>query len=341
MEQVTARFRLRLAVVAWVLGVACVVYGWLNAVEELWGQLQLGLGGLAFGVVGLLLCLRSGVAMGWLFLGAQGLMGLSLAFNTLSFGLLLLLAAVLLLFPSGRLPSPRWIWAVVVLGLAGSSWMLFDVLALVENENVAWTVYFVSSTVVLVASAVRVINDYRKAVGQTRQQLKWLAWVLAVGGILLLSSALGVGLLSQFNQLAGVVLFVGGPVAIGFAVARYRLYEIDRIISRTVTYAVVVGLLVGAVAVVAALVGTRFESPLVVAGTTLAVAAAFNPLRSRVQRSVDRRFNRATYDRQRVANEFMATLQVEVEISDLVEGWVGVVSETMQPREVGVWTRVS
>ncbi|MFZ0015361.1 MAG: hypothetical protein WAL25_14735 [Acidimicrobiia bacterium] len=329
------------ALFLWMLGVVCVYYGWSNAVEGLWTQLQLGLGGLAFGFVGLLLSLRSGVAMGWLFLGAQALMGLSLAFSDLAFGLLILLAAVLLLFPSGRLPSRRWVWAVVVLAVAASFWVVFDVLALVEDDDVSWAVSFVLSTVVLVASAVRIFNDYRHALGQTRQQLKWLAWVLAVGGFLLALSAFGVAFLRDSHQLAGVVLFVGAPVAIGFAVARYRLYDIDRIISRTVTYALVVGVLVAAVTAIAALVGTRFESPLVVAATTLGVAAVFNPLRTRVQRLVDRRFNRSTYDHEQVVHGFTSTLQDEVDMTGLLDGWVEVVSETMQPREVGVWTRIS
>lgn len=333
--------RRALAVFLWLVGLVCLGYGGLNATDGWWVQVQLGLGGLAFGAVGLVLAIRTSTAMGWLFLGAQGLMGLSLAFSDLTFGLLVLLAAVLLLFPSGRLPSRPWLLASFVLAIATAVWLAVDVLSIFENENLSWAVYFISSTAVLVASAVRIVNDYRKAVGQTRQQLKWLAWVLAIGGLLLVLSTLGISPLQNANQLAGVVLLVGGPIAIGIAVTRYRLYEIDRIISRTVSYTLVVAILAGAVAVIAALVGTRFDSPLLVAAITLGVAAAFNPLRARVQRWVDRRFNRSKYDHERVVEQFSATLREGFDVEGLAAGWVGVVSETMQPRQIGVWTRVS
>jgi hypothetical protein len=339
MESTTTRRVL--AVVLWLIGLVCVGYGWLNAVEDVWAQVQAGLGGFAFGAVGIVLTLRTSVAMGWLFLLAQVLMGLSLAFPDLAFGLLLLLAAILLLFPSGTLPSRRWLLASFALAAATAVWLLFDVLSVFENEDLVWPVYFVSSTAVLAASAVRLVGDYRKAVGQTRQQLKWLAWVLGIGGVLLLLSMIPVPPLQDANQLAGLLLLVGGPVAIGLAVTRYRLYDIDRIISRTVTYTLVVGILSGAIAAAAALVGTRFDSPLVVAAITLGVAATFNPLRARAQRWVDRRFNRSKYDRERVVEQFTATLRDGFDADGLVAGWVGVVSETMQPREIGVWTRVS
>ncbi len=328
------------AIVFWAFGVVCVVYGWLNAVEGAWVQLQLGLGGLAFGVVGLVLALRSVVAMAWLFLGTQALMGLSMSYTQLSWGLLLTLSAVLLIFPSGRLPSRRWLWAPVALGLAGVIWLVVDVLDLIDNDGISFAVFIASSTPVITASAVRIISDYRRAVGQTRQQLKWLAWILGVGGLLLVVSAIG-GPVQSANHLAGLALLVGGPVAIGVAVTRYRLYEIDRIISRTVSYALVVGVLAGGVAGIAALIGVQFDNPLIVAGTTLGVAALFNPLRVRIQAWVERRFNRSKYDHERVAERFTSTLQGEFDMEDVTAGLLGVVSETMQPAQVGIWTRIS
>jgi hypothetical protein len=123
------------------------------------------------------------------------------------------------------------------------------------------------------------------------------------------------------------------------AILRYRLYEIDRIISRTVTYALVVGLLVLAVAGVATLVGSRFDDPIVVAATTLAVAAVFNPLRKRVQGLVDRRFNRSLFDSGRVMDDFAASLRERVDQIEVIDGWTGVVSQTMQPSTLGVWIR--
>jgi hypothetical protein len=133
----------------------------------------------------------------------------------------------------------------------------------------------------------------------------------------------------------------GLPVAVAIAVLRYRLYEIDRIISRTVSYAVVVAFLAllffGVVTVLSSLLAA--ESDLAIAGSTLAVAALFNPVRRRVQVWVDRRFNRSRYDTQRVMDRFAGSLQDRVDSQEVVDGWVGVVSETMQPASVAVWVR--
>jgi uncharacterized membrane protein YbhN (UPF0104 family) len=131
------------------------------------------------------------------------------------------------------------------------------------------------------------------------------------------------------------------PAAIGVAITRYRLYEIDRLISRTVSYLLVIGLLVGVYAGLVALlqVFVPSDNPLVVAASTLAVAALFNPVRKRIQDWVDRRFNRSRYDAERVMDSFASTLRDRVEVGDVVDGWVGVVSETMQPTAVGVWIR--
>lgn len=130
------------------------------------------------------------------------------------------------------------------------------------------------------------------------------------------------------------------PVSIFLAINRFRLYEIDRLISRTVSYAVVVALLLGTVAAVAAVVGTRFSEPPVVAGTTLAVAALFNPLRRRVQLTVDRRFNRSRYDAERVMDEFAGRLRKQLDMGGIADGWTRVVSDTMQPSTLGVWIRL-
>jgi hypothetical protein len=138
-----------------------------------------------------------------------------------------------------------------------------------------------------------------------------------------------------------IVLTVGLPVSIAVAITRYRLYEIDRIISRTVGYLLVVALLGGLFFAAVTTLGSVFpaDSPLAVAGSTLAVAALFNPLRRRVQEWVDRRFNRARYDAQRVMERFAGSLQGRLDHDGVVDGWVGVVAETMQPASVAVWVR--
>ncbi|MGH8947860.1 MAG: hypothetical protein ACRDXF_03290, partial [Acidimicrobiia bacterium] len=135
-------------------------------------------------------------------------------------------------------------------------------------------------------------------------------------------------------------LFVGGAVTL--AILRYRLFEIDRLISRTVTYAVVAGALalvygVGAIWLPSRIVGE--QTPLFVAGSTLAVAALFNPLRRRVMRWVDRRFNRSSYDLEQITDRFAARLRDQVDADRLADDWAKVVTGTLQPSAVGVWVR--
>ncbi len=131
------------------------------------------------------------------------------------------------------------------------------------------------------------------------------------------------------------------PIAIGIAVLRYRLYEIDRLLSRTVSYLLVVGVLAAVFFGVVAVAGSLFQtdSDLAVAGSTLAVAALFNPVRKRVQGWVDRRFNRSRYDAQKVMDRFAGSLRDQVDSHEVVDGWVGVVAQTMQPESVSVWVR--
>jgi hypothetical protein len=131
------------------------------------------------------------------------------------------------------------------------------------------------------------------------------------------------------------------PVAATLAILRYRLFEIDRIISRTVSYAIVIVLLASVYFLgLTALTGLLdTNSPLAVAGSTLAAAALFNPLRRRVQRGVDHRFNRTRYDAERVMIGFTGSLRDEVDPDSVVAGWVSVVNDTMHPASTGVWVR--
>jgi hypothetical protein len=129
------------------------------------------------------------------------------------------------------------------------------------------------------------------------------------------------------------------PVSIGVAILKYRLYEIDRIISRTLAYAIVTGLLVGLYAglVLLATEVLTLKSPVAVAVATLATAALFNPVRRRVQRIVDRRFNRARYDAERTVEAFAAGLQGAVDLDSVRDGLVGVVHRALEPAHVSVW----
>ncbi len=131
------------------------------------------------------------------------------------------------------------------------------------------------------------------------------------------------------------------PLAIAVAVFRYRLFEIDRIISRTVGYVLVIGLLVVVYAAGAAWLPTRLggESPLFVAGSTLAVAALFNPVRRRLLHWVDRKFYRTRYDAERVVDGFVASLKDRTDLNGLADEWVTAVTETMRPASIGIWVR--
>jgi hypothetical protein len=187
---------------------------------------------------------------------------------------------------------------------------------------------------------VSLVVRWVRSTGEEHLQMKWLVPAFFVFGL---------GVFAEFGgfqgSLAANILLPAGlilvPVAIGLAILRYRLYDIDRIVSRTVSYTLVVVLLaavyVGGVTGLTSLLPD--QSRLVVAATTLAVAALFNPVRRRVQGWVDRRFNRSRYDTQRVMDRFAGSLRDQVDTTEVVDGWVGVVAETMQPAAVGVWVR--
>jgi hypothetical protein len=189
------------------------------------------------------------------------------------------------------------------------------------------------------AAIASIFGRWRRSTGVERQQFRWLLF----GGAVFIS-VLSLGQVVADDWNGGIFWLLGNmaiPAAIGVAITRYRLYEIDRLISRTVSYVLVIGLLVGVYAGLVAVlqVFVPSDNPLVVAASTLAVAALFNPVRKRIQYWVDRRFNRSRYDAERVMDSFASTLRDRVEIGDVVDGWVGVVSETMQPTAVGVWIR--
>ena len=198
---------------------------------------------------------------------------------------------------------------------------------------------FLVLIVFVLAAIVSVVARWRSSVGVERLQYRWLLM-----GALVFLLTISAGQLIPEDSNAMFLWIVGGaaiPVTVGVAVLRFRLYEIDRIVSRTVSYTLVVVLLaavyVGGVTGLTSLLPD--QSRLVVAATTLLVAALFNPVRRRVQGWVDRRFNRSRYDTERVMDRFAGSLRDQVDSDEVVDGWVGVVSETMQPAAVGVWLR--
>jgi hypothetical protein len=181
----------------------------------------------------------------------------------------------------------------------------------------------------------------RRSTGVERQQLKWFLFAATSLALGLVSSFDNFNLPQAINDAISAVTLSALWVAIGVAIVRYRLFEIDRIVSRTVTYLLVVALLasvyLGGFLLVTELLPRAND--LGTAGATLAVAGLFNPVRRRVQGAVDRRFNRSRYDTQKVMDEFSGTLQERVDSEGLVEGWLGVVSETMQPSAAAVWIK--
>jgi hypothetical protein len=195
----------------------------------------------------------------------------------------------------------------------------------------------------LVAAAiVSVALRWHRSAGIERQQYRWLL----LGGIVFVT-IIGLSQVMPEDSPADFVWLLGGsaiPVSIGVAVTRYRLYEIDRILSRGLAYGLVVVLLgsvfaVGVVAVPNLVIGTGSAPALAVATSTLIVAALFNPVRKRALAWVDRRFNRSRYDAEQVMSAFGDTLRNRIETDDLVGGWVDVVSRTMEPAALGVWVR--
>lgn len=322
--------------VTWAVGLILVLTGIPASSEGVWAITQVALGGITFGFVGLMLTLRTQNVMGWLSLGLAAVFGLSLhGFHGLE---IVVVAAFLLLFPTGRLPSPRWRIAVVALGIAAVTVSL-DLTVGLSDDNWAWLVFMVCVVPVMTAGAVRIVADYRRARGDLRQQLKWVAWVLGVGAALLAVSMIPVPYLDDAHELAGLVLLVGAPIAIALAISKYRLYEVDRLISRTVTYGLVLVVVGAAYAGVVTLIASQLDGPAAVASATLVAAALFQPLRRRIQQGVDRRFNRSRYDAERIAAEFSSSLRGKVDAGEVLGGWLAVVGSTLQPRSAGVWIR--
>lgn len=360
--------------------------GWIGSMEESAESIVL-MGAMAYFLgLGTFILLRAeGNRIGFVFSG----MAMGIAVSGLAAGMadnghpvayaigeafwLTSLGAASLLFlwyPTGRVPSRRWlpaqyfvalsllaVWSMGLLteqlcvgdstGGVCSEWIDNPIgVAGVPNPEFSGPAIPLFA-LVYVLSIVSLGFRYRAAKHTERLQLKWF---LLAGSGLVLAIALEV-VIESFWQVeppdwvgalaTTSILLI--PVAATIAITRYRLYEIDRIISRTVSYALVVGLLAGIFAVGVVWIPNVLPglegSPISVAASTLAVAALFNPLRRRVQHAVDRRFNRSRYDAEQVVEGFAGSLGDGIDSEGLVDGWVGVVYETMQPGGVGVWMK--
>ncbi len=270
-----------------------------------------------------------------------------------------------LLFPTGRLPSRRWRWlgwltmAFVFVGVISGAFTpgpvdglgpLRNPLGIEGFTNVYKAVLYTMAPLLFVASALSVFMRLRRATGVERQQIKWFAYTAALTAITLVINIITVAVDAPlwFERAAFALFTAAGTantVSIGIAILRYRLYDIDLLINRTLVYGpltamlvlVYVGSVVGLQAALRVLTGQ--ESTLAVVASTLAIAALFSPLRRRIQAFIDRRFYRRKYDAARTLEAFNARLRDETELDALSGDVVGVVRQTMQPEHVSLWLR--
>ncbi len=209
--------------------------------------------------------------------------------------------------------------------------------------NVSQAVFFILALVIALAWLGSCIPAYRRATGDRRQQLKWLLLggsIAAVGVVLSVVLSDFKGVLGAIAGLA-IVGALGIPLGIGIGITKYRLYDIDRIISRTVSYTLLTGVLVG-VFTGLVLLTTRvlpFSSPVGVAAATLAAASLFNPLRGRLQRWVDRRFNRARYDADALVGAFSSSLRNAVDLDTVRSALLETTTRAVEPTHISVWLR--
>ncbi|HKP99841.1 MAG TPA: hypothetical protein VJ735_05875 [Actinomycetes bacterium] len=270
---------------------------------------------------------------------------------------------ILLLTPTGSLPSPRWRrWAWIAAAVPAAfvvAWLLgmpavdpesvlhgipnpFAIAALEGPLRVVAGVTAPLTALTLVVAGWSLVRRFRRARGTERQQLRWLSFAaaLALPAVLVLYAGVLTGNLELAGWAVGVFLALL-PLAICAAIARYRLYDLDRIISRTLAYGLLTVLLgLGYAAVVLGLGRLLPEgSSLVVAAATLAAAAVFQPLRRRVQALVDRRFNRRRYDAAQTIAAFRAHLRQEIDLDTLTGELLAVVEQTMHPTQTSLWLR--
>jgi hypothetical protein len=274
---------------------------------------------------------------------------------------------LLLLFPNGKLPSRRfrpiaWLAVAGILSIFAS--IAFVPGPLHDYESVTnpagirgaesllramgdlgGLAFFLS----VLGSLASIVIRYRRAVVEVRQQLKWLTYAAGVVGLALVGSVLAEalisspGLASDVSNLLVTTSLSALPIAIGIAILKHRLYDIDLIINRTLVYGALTALLAatyfGIVVLLQGVIPAAGDSDLTIAGSTLAVAALFRPLRARVQGFIDRRFYRRKVDAQHTLESFSSRLRDDVDLDHLSADLLGVVRDTMQPEHASLWLR--
>jgi len=270
-------------------------------------------------------------------------------------GVAIIVAWIPLLFPTGTLPGPRWrgpaagltlLFLISLLALAAQTSPRMDGTPAAAGGDLAVVVSIELLAMVAVA-AIAVVSRYRSGDGVARAQIRWFGAAVSLCLAGFAGTAVQAALQPDADLQVMLLVFYTGilamPIAIGVAVTRYRLYEIDRLISRTIGWAIVTGALVavfaGLVVGFQAVLPLGSENTLVVAVSTLVAFALFQPLRRRVQHGVDRRFDRARYDRERVAAAFADRLRDRVDLAGVERDLAATVGATMNPTSAGVWLR--
>jgi hypothetical protein len=321
------------------------------------------------------LCLALGLAAVLIWLGEQyatyalvthprvlpGGLALAIVTNGGFAPTLLLLLLVVSLFPDGRLPSPRWralpiaavaacaaLYAFSATQTFGTTYGKAHNPLAARHHDPLLVVVLGLSVVLAIASVVgsfaAVGVRFRRSEGQERAQIKWLAFVASFLPLLIVAHSIGdtwapqaVGTIEAVFS----VVFVALPVAIGVAILRYRLYEIDKLISRTISYALLTatlgGVFVGGVVFLTDVL--PFSSPVAVAASTLVAAALFTPLRARLQRLIDRRFNRSRYDAEAIVAAFTGQLRESIDLDSISNTLMAVVAQSVEPTHAFIWVR--
>ena len=280
---------------------------------------------------------------------------------------IVLLGLTVLLFPDGRLPSRRLRWVLWPYLALGALWvvgaLVITAKVIIEHRirvdssgnlivlnnstqtfqwwNIAQNVFFVVLLLSWSTWLVFQIMSFRRSTGERHEQLKWL---MGGAGFCVITAPLlivGSGS-STFDKVLDPIALLGLvalPVSIGVGILKYRLYEIDRVISRTLSYTTVTGLVIGVYVGVVTLVTKvlGFHTPVAVAASTLAAVALFNPLRVRVQRLVDRRFNRARFDAEATVATFATRLREAVDLDTVRAELLEVVNRAVEPAHASVW----
>jgi hypothetical protein len=277
---------------------------------------------------------------------------------------LVLFGLAFLVYPDGGGPSFRWRWVIRAYLVVGAAWAVgawgtavsaiagHDVHIsaggdLTSGQNAAWfgllsVVFFLGTGAAWLAWLAYQVIVWRRSSGEHRQQMKWL---MAGAGVCAVCGAIAVVWTDSRTALLSAVAYIASaglaalPVSIGIGILKFRLYDIDRIISRTLAYAIVTGLLIGVYAGLV-LLSTHvlpLTSSVAVAGSTLVAVALFNPLRRRVQHQVDRRFNRARYDADLTVAAFAARLQDATDTEAVRADLTGTVQRPLEPSSMSVW----